>query len=266
VVYNPDKHHRRSIRLKGYDYSASGTYFITICAYQREEMFGAIVDGTIALNEFGGIVAKYWRWLSTQYPYVTLDEWVVMPNHLHGILVVNDISRVESAMTDTSRTELKVPDISQMESAMTDTSRVELEVSDTSRRGGSRTAPTNHGCDTPTSNHGCDTPTSNHGCDTPTSNHGCDTPISNPCCDPPTMLNHDRKRKPLGRLIGAFKTVSAKEINQIRNAPNTPIWQRNYYEHIVRDRTSLQYIRDYIRHNPCSWKEDQLHPDNPSKW
>jgi putative transposase len=248
VVYNPDKHHRRSIRLKGYDYSASGTYFITICAYQREEMFGAVVDGTMALNEFGEIVAKYWRWLSTQYPYVTLDEWVVMPNHLHGILVVNDTSPAESAMTDTLRTKLEVSDISQMESAMTDTSRVELEVSDTSRRGGSRTAPTNHGCDTPTSN------------------HGCDTPISNQCYDPPTMSNHDRKRKPLGRLIGAFKTVSTKEINQIRNVPNAPIWQRNYYEHIVRDRTSLQYIRDYIRHNPCSWKEDQLHPDNPSKW
>jgi putative transposase len=80
------------------------------------------------------------------------------------------------------------------------------------------------------------------------------------------MLNHDRERKPLGRLIGAFKTVSTKEINQIRNAPNTPIWQRNYYEHIVLDRRSLEYIRDYIRNNPRSWKEDQLHPDNPTKW
>jgi putative transposase len=74
------------------------------------------------------------------------------------------------------------------------------------------------------------------------------------------------KQKPLGRLIGAFKTVSTKKINILRDAPATPLWQRNYYEHIIRDRDAMNKIRQYIINNPVSWSIDQLHPDNPSKW
>ena len=74
------------------------------------------------------------------------------------------------------------------------------------------------------------------------------------------------KRKPLGRLIGTFKTVSTKKINLIRNTPGTKIWQRNYYEHIIRNETALNNIRQYIINNPLSWYKDQLHPNNPSKW
>jgi hypothetical protein len=83
---------------------------------------------------------------------------------------------------------------------------------------------------------------------------------------PPPTFDNQPQRKPLGRLIGAFKTVSTKEINQIRNTPAVPIWQRNYYEHIIRDKTALDNIRRYIQTNPQSWDADQLHPDNPSKW
>jgi putative transposase len=69
----------------------------------------------------------------------------------------------------------------------------------------------------------------------------------------------------LGRLIGAFKTVSTKQINLIRDTSGTPVWQRNYYEHIIRDDATLQFIRQYIHNNPCSWQQDQLHPDHPSR-
>jgi putative transposase len=92
VPYDRNKHHR-FIRLKEHDYSSAGIYFITICTHQREQIFGAIVDGRMRLNEFGQIVANHWEWLTIQYPYVELDEWVVMPNHLHGILVVTDTPR-----------------------------------------------------------------------------------------------------------------------------------------------------------------------------
>jgi putative transposase len=159
-------------------------------------MFGAIVNGSMQLNEFGQIVANGWQWLSAQYPCVELDKWVVMPNHLHGILVLTD----------------------------------------TPRRGGkpaaryaTRTAPTTHDTTQPTS-------------------------------------IDASKPKPLGRLIGAFKTISTKEINQVRNTPGIPIWQRNYYEHIIRHKEALQTIRHYIQTNPQSWNLDRLHPDNPSKW
>jgi putative transposase len=127
-----------------------------------------------------------------------LDKLIVMPNHLHGILVLTDAPR----------------------------------------RGGSRTAPT--------------------------TNYATQ-PISTNNITPPKTFDVGAKRKPLGRLIGAFKTVSTKEINQIRNTPSIPIWQRNYYEHIIRDKEALHNIRRYIQTNPQSWNVDQLHPDNPSK-
>lgn len=74
------------------------------------------------------------------------------------------------------------------------------------------------------------------------------------------------KRKPLGRLIGAFKTVSTKKTNILRDTPGTKLWQRNYYEHIIRNPDAMNKIRHYIVNNPISWSIDQLHPNNPSKW
>ena len=184
MKYNPDIHHRRSIRLPGYNYSQPGAYFITLCAEQRQCIFGDIVDGQMILNQYGAIIADTYRWLCQHYPYFYTDEWVVMPNHFHAIMVITN----EPC------------------------------------RGGSRTAPTiNH-------------------------------------------RNPTTKRKPLGRLIGAFKTVSTKKINILRNAPGTKLWQRNYYEHIIRNSDAMDKIRQYISNNPLSWQIDQLHPHNPSKW
>ena len=176
-AHNPDRHRRRSIRLKGYDYSTAGAYFVTLCVKGRGNLLGDIVDGNIQSNEYGRIVETSWEWLGQQYPYVDLDEWVVMPNHLHGIIVIRD------------------------------------DCSD------SRIAP---------------------------------TPIA------PTRiaLTH----KPLGRLVGAFKTVSTKEINLIRGTPAATIWQRNYYEHIIRNEGELARIRKYIDENPLKWNLDQENP------
>ena len=88
--YDPDKHHRRSIRLKGYDYSQIGAYFITICTQNRECLFGKIVDGKMVLNPFGRIVADEWTKTALIRDEIKLDEWVVMPNHFHGIVVVTN--------------------------------------------------------------------------------------------------------------------------------------------------------------------------------
>jgi putative transposase len=164
--------HRRSIRLKGYDYRQAGMYFFTICTKDRAYLFGEVVDGEMRLNEKGQIVADTWQWLAIQYKHIVLDAWVIMPNHLHGIIVIVD----EYC------------------------------------RGGSRTAPT-------------------------------------------------QQRKPIGRLIGAFKTVSTKHINNIRNTPGFPVWQRNYYEHIIRNEESLTQIRQYILNNPGQWEFDRENPN-----
>ena len=93
---NPEYHHRRSIRLKGYDYSQAGAYFVTMCTQHRECLFGEIVDGKMRLNEYGQIVQQCWMEIPQHYQNVQLDEYVVMPNHVHGIIIINefDISTV----------------------------------------------------------------------------------------------------------------------------------------------------------------------------
>ena len=173
MKFDPEKHHRRSIRLKGYDYIAplggeqAGAYFVTIVAWQREMLFGEIVNGGMVLNELGQIVVDKWQWLESQYEYVELGTWVVMPNHFHGILVIHDLGR-----------------------------------------GGSRSAPT------------------------------------------------PKKRKPLGGLIGAFKTVSTKQINLLRNTEGQMVWQRNYYERVIRNEREMERISRYIESNLSRWADD----------
>ena len=85
--YNPDIHHRRSIRLRDYDYCSTGAYFVTICAFQRECLFGEVVNGEMQVNPFGEIVREEWQKTDIVIENVTLDEFVIMPNHIHGILI-----------------------------------------------------------------------------------------------------------------------------------------------------------------------------------
>src|SRR6185295_7607357 len=86
--YDPDKHHRRSIRLHGYDYASQGAYFVTICVHGRACVLGEVIDGAMRINDWGQVAVDSWLWLGQQYPYVALDVWVIMPNHMHGIIVV----------------------------------------------------------------------------------------------------------------------------------------------------------------------------------
>lgn len=86
--FNKKIHHRKSIRLRGYDYSQPGAYFITICTHQRQLLFGDIVDGVMMLNVAGAMVEKYWREIPQHYPGIELNEHVIMPNHFHGIVHV----------------------------------------------------------------------------------------------------------------------------------------------------------------------------------
>ena len=87
--YNPNKHHRKSIRLKGHDYSQAGLYFITICVQDRACLFGKVVNGEMKLNDAGVMVKNEWLKLPQRFPNIQLHEFVVMPNHIHGILILN---------------------------------------------------------------------------------------------------------------------------------------------------------------------------------
>ena len=175
MVYDPSRHHRRSIRLRNYDYAQPGLYFVTICVQGRACLFGEVVGGEMRLYEPGLMVQEVWESLPREYPGVALGAFVVMPNHFHGIVVLT-AEQTEAVAA------LSLPDVVQRFKSFT-TARYRQEVVE----------------------------------------HGW----------PPFP----------GRL-----------------------WQRNYYEHIIRSETAYQKIRDYIINNPASWADDQLHPDNPSKW
>ena len=89
-MFNPQKHHRRSIRLRGYDYSSSGYYFVTICVQNRLPVLGSVANGQMGLTELGKIVKREWSRIPENYPGTELDEWIIMPNHFHGIVVINE--------------------------------------------------------------------------------------------------------------------------------------------------------------------------------
>ena len=95
--YNPDIHHRRSIRLKGYDYAQAGLYFITICTHNRECIFGEIINGEMGLNELGEIAFNEWKKTPEIRPNVELGEYVIMPNHMHGIIRLLDRGELHSS-------------------------------------------------------------------------------------------------------------------------------------------------------------------------
>jgi len=94
--YNPDIHHRHSIRLREYDYSNAGAYFVTVCTQNRECLFGKIVDGKVILNDAGRMVESIWNELDQHYKGIETDESVVMPNHFHGIIVLENYEIVNN--------------------------------------------------------------------------------------------------------------------------------------------------------------------------
>ena len=98
--FDPEIHHRRSIRLEGYDYAQPGAYFVTVVAYQRESTFGQVVDGGMVLNEFGDVVEKWWNQISVHFPNVDTRTFVIMPNHMHGIIVIKENGRGAVSASD----------------------------------------------------------------------------------------------------------------------------------------------------------------------
>ena len=219
---SPCNHHRRSIRLPQFDYSSEGAYFVTICAYNRECLFGEISNGQMGLNDYGKIVADTWRWLNRHYTYVQLDECGVMPNHFHGIIMINHAGGTGAGNCK---------------------SGLQTNNGGADCRGGSQT-----------NNGGADCRGGSQ-----TNNGGAD------CRGGSRTAPTDQKIKPLGRLVGAFKTVSTKHINELRRTTGAILWQRNYYEHIIRDDDDLNRIREYIINNPAKWTEDEDNPLNIKK-
>ena len=223
-------HRRRSIRLPGYDYSRPGAYFVTIVAQDRLCLFGEVVDGEMLLNEAGGMVEEAWEWLARRHPYVELDSYVVMPNHLHGVIVLTDAGGRGGSRTALTRSRSGGG-------------------SGSGGRGGSRTAPTGR------------RDQREHGVGA----IGRDDYGSQTADTVSGSIGGGKGRKTLGRLVGAFKTVSTKRINIVRGTPGEMLWQRNYYERVIRNDRELNLIREYIEGNPAKWETDEENPDVVAK-
>ncbi|MBL8091739.1 MAG: hypothetical protein JNJ43_15490 [Anaerolineales bacterium] len=219
--FDPQKHHRKSIRLKGYDYSSEGAYFVTIVVHGRECLFGEIVNGEMILNEYGKIVQKWWDEIPIHFPNVELGAFIIMPNHIHAIIFI------------------------------------------TTERRGEVLSP----CDNPNYNNQNINVDGNNqlGGETPPL-HKPNSNIQNIYVDETNQQGAETAplRKPtLGQIIAYFKYQSTKEMNRIETKDViTKFWQRNYYEHIIRDEKDLQSKTDYININPSLWDEDDNNPKN----
>lgn len=188
MPYNPKIHHRKSIRLKGYDYSQDGLYFVTICCENKVCRFGNIKDGEMYLNEYGKIAYTQWLKLGERFTNCELDVFQIMPNHMHGIIVLNNPAGTTLAVAPNDADKITGAE-----------------------RAGASPAPTG---------------------------------------------------ATLGDIIGAYKSIVANECLKIYKSKNQrmgKLWQRNYYEIIIRNQQSYLRISEYIINNPAKWESDKLY-------
>lgn len=227
--YNPQIHHRRSIRLKGYDYTRHGVYYVTICTHRREHLFGEVVDGSMVLNPFGRVVATYWQRIPRHFPRVQLGTWVVMPNHIHGIIIITDDGDDDDDDGgDVCRGEAS-PHASPYANMPENT-----EAPGPEEPGGGCLAPT---------------VTTPGMADAPT--------------DGAMPMPNGAPSGSVGAIVGNVKSTITRRINQMRRTPGAAVWQRGYWERVVRTLEEHVRIEDYILANPARWQADDLHPDAP---
>lgn len=193
--YNPDIHRRRSIRLKGYDYSRAGLYFITICIQGKKCLFGNIENGEMILNDFGTVAHQQWEKLQERFINFELDVYQIMPNHMHGIISLTHPVVVGGGFTP-------IPNNYDIQSQSGQPQGI---------------APTN---------------------------------------------------TTIGNIVGAYKSLVANECLKIFKQKWVgmypvplmgKLWQRNYYEHIIRNEQAYQDIAEYITNNPKNWEGDKFH-------
>ena len=169
--FNPEIHHRHSIRLKNYNYSQAGAYFVTITAYGWYPLFGSIDNGSMNLNEMGNLAQFCWNQIPYHFENAQVDQFIVMPNHVHGIIILTKLN----AKT---------------------------------RRGAASSALSG-----------------------------------------------------LSTIVRSYKSAVTKEVNIVKGTPGSPVWQRNYYEHVVRTDKELNDVRQYSLDNPVKWTLDQDNRD-----
>ena len=200
---------RRRMRLEGYDYSTPGAYFVTACTQDRRPLFGRVIDGRMAANPLGTVVEDCWDELPDHYDSLALDAFILMPNHVHGVILLQDEPNNASVGAGLQ------PAIPRNDAAR--------------RHGMHEIVRTSVGA-------------------------GLQPAIPRPAAS---------RRHGLPEIVRAFKTFSARKINRMRASTGASVWQRGFYDHVIRDEDELDRVRTYILDNPRKWSED---PDNPENW
>ena len=241
--YNPDIHHRRSIRLKGYDYASEGLYFVTMCVKNRECLFGEIKNNEMVLNDTGRMVEKWYCKTQDKFPDIVCHEMIIMPNHFHCIwenvglygasAVGADPCVRPSKQNDESSTNNVNNDCCGINDTDLDTPNIIIGDKYNGGEGGHVGPPLRE----------------------------------NDILDDSDLVENIT-RSPLSTVVQWFKTMSTNEyirgVKQLGWPPfDRKLWQRNYYEHIIRDDASLQTIAYYIINNPSQWQNDRFY--QPSK-
>jgi REP element-mobilizing transposase RayT len=272
MKYDPAKHHRRSIRLKGFDYTTSGAYFITICTHHRECLFGEIVDGIMQLNALGQIAQRHWLKLPNHHRHLSLDKFVIMPDHMHGILVLHDApvgAGFDGTVSELTTNGLHKPAPTSRHDG--DRAGFDGTGSELTTNGVHKPAAAeHHDCDwAGFDNTGSELTTNVSPKPAPTSRHDCDNTMPELTANgsyKPAPTPASTKRHGVSEIIRGFKTFSARRINQMRRSPGIPVWQRNFYERIIRDDEAMQRIRRYIQANPSSWQRGKACDESQRLW
>ncbi|MCK6610508.1 MAG: hypothetical protein L6Q78_05650 [Bacteroidia bacterium] len=228
--YNPNIHHRKSIRLKGYDYAQAGLYFITICCQNRACLFGEVVNKEMKLNDAGTMVENEWLKLPNRFQNIQLHEYVVMPNHFHAILEIVGATLVVAQNDAGNQNNTSIQNGQPQGFAQT----VNTSNNDDSKMG----QPQGFAHPVNTSNDD-------------------DSKMGQPQGIAPTG-------KTVGNMIGAFQSIVTVEyIRGVKTLNWQPfdgkLWQRNYYEHIIRNEQSYLTISNYIKNNPAKWGDDKFY-------
>lgn len=230
MSYNPHIHHRRSIRLKGYDYSQAGAYFITICCDNRKNRFGKIENNEMLLNEFGTIAYNEWAKLPERFPNFELDVFQIMPNHIHGIVTLVGATGAVGATLAVAHDDTNVQSV------------------------GAGFTPAQNDNDT-------QQPQTNTG--QPQTNTNTGQPQGLPLRNTDDNIRAGvNPAHTVGDIVGAYKSLVANECLKIFKSKNETmgkIWQRNYYENIIKNEPSYQTISAYIINNPSNWKDDKFY-------
>jgi putative transposase len=219
--FDSSLHHRRSIRLPGYDYTLPGAYFVTIVTHGRVPLFGRVVNRQMRLGPWGEIVRDEWLNTAMHRPGISLDVFVVMPDHFHGIVIIRDgcVGDNPGVVTDRRDPARRAPTVVHIDRPPAHRARIGVA----NNGPPARRAPIDF-----TNIHDATTHPS------AMERFGCPIPGSIPT------------------IVRSFKSAVTRRINEFRGTPGAGVWQRNYYERIIRCRAAFLATRAYVLSNPAS--------------